>query len=234
MLPGGNFVYPNYKNSLVNLTASILSHFGLPPHKSPLQSSLFEQIASSPKMVLFVIDGLGYNLWEKEAEKSILFSHLKKSGLVEKITTVFPSSTATGLTSLNSGLTPYEHGLLEWNMYFRELEVLLETLPYKMIPTPFQIPHPLPENPAMLFTGSTLCESLAQNNIPSYYFLPKEFQQTVYTKAIAKSTTIVPFLTVADLMIALCHVLEETQGKVFCYVYWKTIDWMEHEYGPFT
>jgi hypothetical protein len=65
-------------------------------------------IANAPQRVVLVIDGLG---WEQLQERLSLAPTLA-SMEGSPITTVAPSTTATALTSISTGLTPGEHGLI--------------------------------------------------------------------------------------------------------------------------
>ena len=76
---------------------------------------------NSKKVVLFLIDGFGYKQWLNYADKYEFLKRFTKKGVVTPITTVFPSTTAAALTTINSGLTPQEHGLPEWWVYFDEI-----------------------------------------------------------------------------------------------------------------
>ena len=62
--------------------------------------------------MLLVLDGLG---WEQLQERRHLAPTLA-SMVGGPITTVAPSTTATALTSITTGLTPGEHGLVGYRM----------------------------------------------------------------------------------------------------------------------
>jgi predicted AlkP superfamily pyrophosphatase or phosphodiesterase len=233
MLDNKNYIYPDYTNSLVNIPHSVLQHFGLNHQKPALQSPLLKNIQDCSKLILFAVDGFGYNFFKNEAIHYPFFSTIEEKGLSEKITSVFPSTTAAGITSLHTGLTPKEHGLLKWNLYFHEVDAIVQPLPYKTVQTDY---HPsgieLPKDTKMLFTGKTVHELLHDRGIPSYYFIPKLFKDAVYTKAMAKGATIVQYVAMTDLFISLKSIVQSTQGKVFYYIYWGSIDTEEHVYGP--
>ena len=142
------FIYPNFDNSLVNIPHSILAHFGLPHDKPALRTPLLSQIKDCSKVVLFLVDGFGYNIFKKEATKFPFFKKLDEGGFSEKITTIFPSTTAAGITTFESGLTPREHGLFKWNIYLREVDAVVQPLPYKVVPTEYsKNPVLLPNSP---------------------------------------------------------------------------------------
>ncbi|MEO6124646.1 MAG: alkaline phosphatase family protein [Ilumatobacteraceae bacterium] len=65
-------------------------------------------LAAAPQRVVLVVDGLG---WEQLQSRLALAPTLA-SMTGGRITTVAPSTTATALTSIATGLTPGEHGLI--------------------------------------------------------------------------------------------------------------------------
>ncbi len=70
------------------------------------------EAAAARQVVLLVVDGLG---WEQLQQRAALAPTLAAmSG--GPITTVAPSTTATALTSITTGLTPGEHGIVGYRM----------------------------------------------------------------------------------------------------------------------
>ena len=63
-------------------------------------------------MVLLVLDGLGWNALQEHARRLPTISGMSGGA----ITTVVPSTTATALTSICTGLTPAQHGVLGYRM----------------------------------------------------------------------------------------------------------------------
>ena len=68
------FIYPDFSNSLINIPNTILSHFDIKINKKLIKKSLLNEIKDSQKIVLFLVDGLGYNLFDKwsKSNQSIL------------------------------------------------------------------------------------------------------------------------------------------------------------------
>lgn len=113
---------PDYKNSLVNLSNSILQYFECPTHHSSLSAldSFLQQDYQT--VVLLVLDGMGVDMLEHNlSEKSFLRKHM-----VEKISSVFPPTTTAATTSIYTGLTPQEHGWAGWQCYFKEYDKNIE------------------------------------------------------------------------------------------------------------
>ena len=72
-------------------------------------------VSDASSVVLVVLDGLGWNQLEERREIVPNLASLAGG----PITTVAPSTTATALTSIATGLTPAEHGVLGYRMLMR-------------------------------------------------------------------------------------------------------------------
>lgn len=84
----------------------------LAPSVSAVPAWMPAHVGQASQVVLLVIDGLG---WEQLQEHLHLAPTLA-SMVGGPITTVAPSTTATALTSIATGLTPGEHGLVGYRM----------------------------------------------------------------------------------------------------------------------
>lgn len=111
--------YPDYEKSLVNLSSSILKEFGISSNYSTLRriDKLFREENYSNVIVL-LYDGLGTKIMNKHLDKN---SFLLKNRMSD-ISSVVPATTMAATTSLISAKTPYEHGWLGWNMYFKDID----------------------------------------------------------------------------------------------------------------
>jgi len=84
----------------------------LGPAGAPLPPWIPADVAACRHVVLLVLDGLG---WEQLGTRHHLAPTLA-SMEGRAITTVCPTTTATALTSITTGLTPGEHGLIGYRM----------------------------------------------------------------------------------------------------------------------
>ena len=80
-----------------------------------LPSWIPDVVSGASSVVLVVLDGLGWN--QLEERRNIAPNLASLTG--GSITTVAPSTTATALTSIATGLTPAEHGVLGYRMLMR-------------------------------------------------------------------------------------------------------------------
>src|SRR5919202_1334582 len=116
---------PDYAGgSLVNLVASVVASRGAPPLHAPLRN--FELSASAKNVVLLIIDGLGDNYLARHGAGSELGRRRRMA-----LTSVFPSTTASAITTSYTGRTPLEHGLTGWFVYFGAAGCVSAALPYR-------------------------------------------------------------------------------------------------------
>lgn len=119
-------IKPDYMGgSIVNLMASISRAFGAPTQYETLRLLPPTELTEARNVLLLVIDGLGANYLDG-CEGSFLRHHQRG-----RITTVFPSTTASAISTFLSGLAPQQHGIVGWFTYLRELGSLATILPFK-------------------------------------------------------------------------------------------------------
>src|SRR6185503_18205579 len=116
---------PDYAGGgLVNLVASLVAARGGTPRHEPLGNLSLD--AEITNLVLLIVDGLGDNLLMRRAAGGELARRRKRA-----ITSVFPSTTASAITTSYTGRTPVEHGLTGWFQYFGEAGCVSAALPFK-------------------------------------------------------------------------------------------------------
>ena len=118
---------PNYAGgSLVNLIASVVAGCGAPPRHAPLDALAPQAVAQARNVVLFIIDGLGERYLARRGAGGELARRRRAA-----ITSVFPSTTASAITTSYTGYTPLEHGLTGWYCYFGVAGCVAATLPFR-------------------------------------------------------------------------------------------------------
>src|SRR5215212_8356303 len=116
---------PDYAGgSLVNLVASVVAARGGEPLHEPLRD--FSIRPDATNLVLLIIDGLGDNYLQRNGAQSELGRRRRRS-----LTSVFPSTTASAITTSYTGRTPLEHGLTGWFTYFGQAGCVSAALPFR-------------------------------------------------------------------------------------------------------
>src|ERR1700682_2190996 len=114
---------PDYLGgSLVNLIASIVESCGAPALHPPLKNV---SVGAARNLLLLIIDGLGDNDLMRRGGGEL--AKRRRAA----ITSVFPSTTASAITTSYTGRTPLEHGLTGWFTYFGEAGCVSAPLPFR-------------------------------------------------------------------------------------------------------
>ncbi len=111
-------LYPDYNNCIANLACSVLKYFGVQaPNKTLAMAD--ELLKKQYKnVVVLLLDGMGRNIIEKNLDSDGFF----RSNLKGIYTSVFPPTTVSATTSIDSGLFPNQHSWLGWECYYKELD----------------------------------------------------------------------------------------------------------------
>lgn len=111
---------PDYNNSIVNLSCSVLKYFNVPNirHSTlPEADRLLDQ-RKPRNVILLLFDAMGISILNRHLpENSFTRQHIVKT-----ISSTFPPTTVAATTAVNSGLTPIETGWLGWISYFKEID----------------------------------------------------------------------------------------------------------------
>ncbi|MCB5249654.1 MAG: alkaline phosphatase family protein [Candidatus Cloacimonadales bacterium] len=114
---------PNYQNSIVNLMSSILSAFSCKNNYASLDNFKIDS-QKYQNIVCIVIDALGYEFLKKH-KSSFLHQNMQL-----KLSSVFPTTTSSAITSFLTAQAPLQHGMTGWYMYFKELATAAVSLPF--------------------------------------------------------------------------------------------------------
>ena len=211
---------PDYRGGgIVNLMASIAAAFGAEERVYPALRALPPAHLASRNVVLLVIDGLGYDCLQTHCPNGFLAGHL-----VGRMTSVFPSTTATAVTTFLTGTAPQQHGVTGWFMYVRELRSVLTVLPYrhrdgsaKELPTPVETLGPAP-----------LFERL---DAQSHVVAPQRIVQSPFNTAFSGAARLHGFETLEQMLVTAATVVRQPKRRHYVYAYWSELDRMAHEHG---
>ena len=234
----GEFIIPSYENfCLSNVPPTVAAFFGLDVRRPTLPKRYISDkfaVEDPQNIVLMVLDGFGYAAWLQMISDGGFFQTVTERGLVFPITTVFPSATAAALTSLSTGLTPQEHGLPEWYVYIRELDMIIATLPFSPMGAAGRDVLLGKMDPRSLFSGQTLYRSLQKAKIDSIALLPSLSSNSAYTRVALSGSRTIPYQSLTEYAILLRKMLKSLHRRTLVCAYWDSIDSTAHKYGPNT
>lgn len=213
-------VTPDYSGgSLLNLMASLEKACGGAPSAPPAPLLPPAQLAGRRNVVLVIVDGLGARYLAKQGAGSALASHLRGT-----LTSVFPSTTASAITTTMTGRAPSEHGLTGWYQYLPDTGAVTAVLPLRI-----RDGSPLPPiDPAALFPCGSFFDRIAR---PACVVSPQAIIDTVFNTRHCGRAAKRPYAAPADFFPALARTVRATTEPTFIYGYTPDFDTVAHAHG---
>ncbi len=230
---GNNFVCPDYKKNCISNIPQLVSHAlkvnkktGKAPFEEKIEKTDYEE---ANNVVLVVIDGFGFNQFLKHYKKDKFLSRLTDQGDTFPLTSTFPSQTTNALTTLNTGLTPQEHGLFEYFIYLKNVGVV-NTLSFERTGSPAEEAC----NPNILLSKEkTIHTKLKEEGINSFTHISAYNAFNACSKLLFQGSTIMPGLKLSDTIVGLRKNIEKNRDKKsYYFVHLDSLDTIAHEYGP--
>ncbi len=114
--------FPDYTDSILNLSNSILKYYGIEPFHETHPGADYLLSKNFPHVVVILLDGLGMNI----LERNLTYRDFLRRNLYSDYSSVFPPTTTSSTTTFLSGLSPVEHGWLGWDVYFKQEDKIKE------------------------------------------------------------------------------------------------------------
>jgi hypothetical protein len=213
-------VTPDYGGgSLLNLMASLETACGGTPTASSARHLPPDVLSGRRNVVLVVVDGLGARYLATQGAGSALARHLRGT-----LTSVFPSTTASAITTTMTGRAPAEHGLTGWYQYLAETGAVTAVLPLRI-----RDGSPLPPiDPAALFPCGSFFDRIAR---PACVVSPQAIIDTVFNTRHCGRATKRPYAAPADFFPVLARTVRATTEPTFIYAYTPDFDTVAHAHG---
>ncbi len=208
-----SFTLPDYSKSVVNLSNWVLANFGFEPiHASLDLPTGFKRVA------LVVIDALGAMSLERMLSR-VSFKHIKE---YETITSVFPSTTASALTSIYTGSLPAEHGMLGYILFLKEYGFLTNMIDL----SPFGYERDLLRD-RMEFSLPVKTIFQRLEGVESFVISPARYSGSGLAKMLHAGAKQIGFTSVGDFVLKIKRVLNSCE-KCFILAYIPNVDSVGH------
>jgi hypothetical protein len=204
-------IVPEYQGA--NVRGIIPALLGPSQWYTSLPDWMPEPVTGSDSVVLLVLDGLG---WDQLNERSE-YAPTLMSMVGRAITTVAPTTTATALSSITTGLAPAEHGILGYRMLLsgeviNTLRWCVDNVDRRRVHRPADI-QPYPG-----FMG---------REVPVVG--PYELQGSAFTEAHMSGCRSVGWRSASSIPVEVGALVRS--GERFVYAYYAGIDKVSHERG---
>ena len=211
---------PDYAGGgFANLIASIVEACGGAPRHAPLASLPPAELSAAANILLLIVDGLGDHYLRREGAGGALLSRRRGA-----ITAVFPSTTASAITTSFTGWTPLEHGLTGWFTLFGEAGCVGSPLPFQRRGdrSPLGVP------PARLYRAGSLFDGLARRSIVVSY---RPIIDSTYNLHHCGRAERRAYDKLEGLVAQTVAAVKSGSGPKFVYAYWPEFDALSHRYG---
>lgn len=176
-----------------------------------------------------VLDG---NFLKNSPHSCPFLKRVIKEGVVSKISSQFPSTTAGHVTTVHTGLNVGHTGIYEWFYY--------ELIVQKMIaPLLFSYAGDLSSDrlrpqydPKDIFPFTTFYHKLLSYKVTSFIWQNKKIAHSSYSRTLCQGATIMPytaFSSALDSLVDMC--CNSKQKPFYCFVYLGDIDSIGHQHG---
>ncbi|WP_301103372.1 nucleotide pyrophosphatase/phosphodiesterase family protein [Propionivibrio sp.] len=216
-------VFPNYTGKgIVNLMQSIATACGSIRAPYPQLDALpATALGGARHIVLLVIDGLGQRTLDNHPASQNLRRHA-----ISTMTSVFPSTTASAITTFMTGLAPAQHGLTGWHMHLDEIGQTLAILPLTARVGTSALP---PETlTSRLFDYPTLFQQLDRE---CWALAPQSIADSPFNVWHARGARRLAYNSLPELFAQLATLLREAQTPRFIYAYYPDLDTRSHRHG---
>ena len=211
---------PDYQGKgFVNLVASLVEARGGSPRHPALASLPVAEIKAATNIVFLIVDGLGDNYLQANGADGALARHRRGA-----ISAVFPSTTASAITTSFTGATPLEHGLTGWFTYFSGAACVGAPLPFQRRGERYS----LGMKPADLFVEGPLFDGLAARSIVVSW---RKIIDSAYNVHHCGSAERLAYDDLAGFLEQTVQAVKSGPERKFIYAYWPEFDALSHQHG---
>jgi hypothetical protein len=173
-------------------------------------------------ILLLVIDGLGLDYLRRRGRGGALLRHLRG-----ELTSVFPSTTASAITTLLTGLAPQQHGLTGWHMYFSEIDRIAAVLPLQLragepvATAPGELPRRLfGHRPLSAWMGRAAC-----------MVTPADIAGSAFNRYHAAGASSFGYGSLDEMCGRIVQLATQDGGPRFVFAYYPVLDAVAHRCG---
>lgn len=234
-------VLPNYGGlSLANIPCTVSHLLDAPDFgKSPLDKAITEPLDGPfEKVVVLLVDALGYALFNRLLEKhhEMFWHRSLDRAIYTPITSVCPSTTASALTTLWTGVSPAEHGIIGYEMWAREYGMVINNI----LHSPAMIKGDVGSLSRAGFDPHTFLDTpllgahLQENGVASTAFLHSHIGHSGLSVMQMEDVDVHTFVDEADFCVSLAdHVNSRPGTREYIYAYYSDIDTLMHRFNDY-
>lgn len=219
---------PNVATSVVLALGGEPSGAALPPLAAPLDP--FAGRRAEGPVLLLVIDGLGYERLRERAGRDGGDTARAWLELSRPITTVFPTTTTSALTSLSTATSPSRHGIVGYRQFLPRFGSVVDVL--RMSPLGVATDDAL-VGPAWTPQDVVGAPTIFRDGAPGTVAVSRDrFEGRGFTRILYDGAAYERYAVWSDLAGTLVRLLGRSPPPPLAVAYWDELDTVEHLQGP--
>ena len=238
---GDGLIHPQYQGqSILNIPDTICKLLDIPSLGGvPLIPEILTPLGDdAQKVVLVLMDALSLRQLQQwmEDEPGLVWNRLAGEGILAPITSIVPSTTSTAITTLWTGASPAQHGILGYELWLKEYGVTANMIEHKPITYQGGVGSLKQAgfSPDTFLPVQTITPHFEKHGVSINAFQHYSIIGSGLSEMIMKEANRQPISTPADLWVSLRQKLEATAGeRSISWVYWGAVDGLSHFNGPF-
>lgn len=224
LAPG--YVRPNYEYySFHRVPGTLASLFGVDVGPS-LPSDVLDDdsLPDDPStVVLLFVDAYGWNAFTRTYGSNAFFDAIGRDAHVTPLTSLYPSETAACVPTVHTGRTPIEHGMLGWDAYDPEGDVVYSTLPFQASDD-----GDIGLERSDLFDGDQIYADLRDAGVETHAVAPAEHRHS----GVQVDATFHGYDSTGGFAATLRETIDDAADPSYVYAYYPGIDGVAHRSGP--
>ncbi|AHF00264.1 alkaline phosphatase family protein [Thioalkalivibrio paradoxus] len=181
-----------------------------------------ERIAAHRHVVFWLIDGFALDY--------LAHAPALEADLALELEALFPSTTATAITSVLTGLSPAQHGLLGWRTYLPAGNTTLTVLPGRETDAAGRSVELSRQRLGDRIRPRRLADRLAR---ATTFVSPAAIAHSAYNRLMSGTARVLAYEHLEQLPALMrAHIRSTANRPHYTYLYWSFLDHLGHEHGP--
>ena len=185
------------------------------------------------RVILILVDAFGWRFLERYHDRYPFLQRIVREGVVTKLTSQFPSTTAAHVTTIHTGLEVGQSGVYEWFYYEPLVDAVIAPLLFSFAGD--SVPNMLKRTgipPSQLFPQTTFYQILQRDGIRPFVFQSREFTPSSFSDVVLDGAHVLPHATLFHGLTDLKEVILAQKAPSYYFLYFGGIDSAGHHYGP--
>jgi hypothetical protein len=236
---GEDALHPAYEDqSLLNVPSTICDWFSAPglPYAGLEFTNLKDLASDVQQVVIVLIDAVSlgrFSSWMEKIQGEV--QSLIQDAYLFPLTSIVPSTTCSVLTTLWTGRSPAEHGILGYELFLKEFSMVANMITHS--PASFEgrsgLLYQAGFQPENALPVPTLGSHLSKAGVETFALLSSYILNSGLSRMHYPSVNTYGFRTLTDLWVQTRHLAElRLASSRLIWIYYGAVDGYSHQYGP--